>query len=58
MEKNKSANELIPELIVKINKYSSKLKDRVKIDLIFKEFDTYAHVNFHHFIKMSEKRYK
>ena len=58
MEKNKSANELIPELIVKINKYSSKLKDRVKIDSIFREFDSHAHVNFQHFIKMSEKRYK
>ena len=58
MEKYKSANELIPELIVKINKYSSKLKDRVKIDSIFREFDSHAHVNFQHFIKMSEKRYK
>ena len=58
MEKNKSANELIPELIVKINKYSSKLNDRVKIDSIFREFDSHAHVNFQHFIKMSEKRYK
>ena len=58
MEKNKSANELIPELIIKINKYSSKLKDRVKIDSIFREFDSHAHINFQHFIKMSEKRYK
>ena len=58
MEKNKSANELIPELIEKINKYSTKLKDRVKIDSIFREFDSHAHANFQHFIKMSEKRYK
>lgn len=58
MDKNKSANELIPELIIKINKYSSKLKDRVKIDSIFREFDSHAHINFQHFIKMSEKRYK
>ena len=56
--KNKNANELIPELIIKINKYSSKLKDRVKIDSIFREFDTYAHSNFQNFIKMSEERYK
>ena len=56
--KNKNANELIPELIVKINNYSSKLKDRVKIDSIFREFDSYAHSNFQNFIKMSEQRYK
>jgi len=58
MDKNKTANELIPELILKINKYSSKLKDRVKIDSIFREFDSHAQNNFKHFIKMSEKRYK
>lgn len=54
----KNTNELIPELIIKINKYSSKLKDRVKIDSIFRELDSYAHTNFQNFIKMSEKRYK
>ena len=54
----KNANELIPELIIKINKYSSKLKDRVKIDSIFREFDSYAHSNFQNFIKMSDQRYK
>ena len=58
MKENKNTNELIPELIVKINKYSSKLKDRVKIDSIFREFDSYAHSNFQNFIKMSEQRYK
>ena len=56
--RNKNANELIPELIIKINNYSSKLKDRVKIDSIFREFDSYAHSNFQNFIKMSEQRYK
>ena len=56
--KNKNTNELIPELITKINKYSSKLKERVKIDSIFREFDSYAHSNFQNFIKMSEQRYK
>ena len=57
-KKNKNANELIPELIIKINNYSSKLRDRVKIDSIFREFDSYAHSNFQNFIKMSEQRYK
>ena len=57
-DNKKNANELIPELIIKINKYSSKLKDRVKIDSIFREFDSYAHSNFQNFIKMSDQRYK
>ena len=51
-------NELIPKLIEKINVYSDKLKDRVKIDSIFSEFYTYAHSDFQKFIKMSDKRYK
>ena len=56
--KEKTANDLIPELILKINNYSSKLKDRVKIYSIFREFDTYAHMNLQNFIKMSDKRYR
>ena len=56
--KEKTANDLIPELISKINDYSSKLKDRVKIYSIFREFDTYAHMNLQNFIKMSDKRYR
>ena len=56
--KLKSANDLIPELILKINKYSSKLKDRVKLYSIFREFDTYAHINLQNFIKLSDKRYR
>ena len=56
--KEKTANDLIPELISKINIYSSKLKDRVKIYSIFREFDTYAHMNLQNFIKMSDKRYR
>ena len=54
----KSANDLIPELILKINKYSSKLKDRVKLYSIFREFDTYANINLQNFIKLSDKRYR
>ena len=55
---DKSVNELIPELILKINKYSSKLKERVKLYSIFREFDTYAHVNLQSFIKLSDNRYR
>ena len=55
---DKSVNELIPELILKINKYSSKLKERVKLYSIFREFDTYAHANLQSFIKLSDNRYR
>ena len=54
----KTANDLIPELISKISKYSTHLKERVKIYSIFQEFDNYAHMNFKNFIKMSDKRYR
>ena len=53
----KTANDLIPELITKISKYSTHLKERVRIYSIFQEFDNYAHMNFKNFIKMSDKRY-
>ena len=46
---DKTANDLIPELILKINKYSSKLKERVKLYSIFREFDSYAHMNLQNF---------
>ena len=55
---DKTANDLIPELILKINKYSSKLKERVKLYSIFREFDAYAHVNLQNFIQLSDKRYR
>ena len=55
---DKTANDLIPELILKINKYSSKLKERVKLYSIFREFDSYAHMNLQNFIKLSDKRYR
>ena len=41
-KKEKSANDLIPELILKIDKYSSKLKERLRIYSMFQEFDNYA----------------
>ena len=50
--------ELIPDIINKVNNYSDKLKDRVKIDNIFNEIDLYASDGFKQFIKLSDNRYK
>lgn len=55
---DKNANQLINDLIQKINEYSGKLQDKIKVDSIFREFDSYAHSNFQNFIKMSDDRYK
>ena len=57
-QKEKTANDLIPELILKMNKCSSKLKEKIKIYSMFQEFENYAHTNLKNFIKMSDKRYQ
>lgn len=56
--KEPTANILVPRLLDKINNYSNNLKNRVKIDGIFSEFDDSANANFKKFIKLSEQRYK
>ena len=56
--KKENGYELVPELINKVNKYSDKLKDRVKIDNIFNEIDLYASDGFKQFIRISDNRYK
>ena len=56
--KEPTANILVPRLLDKINNYSNNLKNRVKIDSIFSEFDDSANANFKKFIKLSEQRYK
>ena len=56
--KKTTGYELIPEIINKVNDYSDKLKDRVKIDSIFNEIDLYASDGFKQFIKLSNNRYK
>ena len=56
--KKENGYELIPAIINKVNKYSEKLKDRVKIDNIFNEIDLYATDGFKKFIRMSDNRYK
>ena len=58
MKKKTNGYELIPVLINKVNKYSDKLNDRVKIDGIFNQIDLYATDGFKKFIKMSNNRYK
>ena len=56
--KEPTPNELIPVLIKKFSEYSNKIKDRIKIDEIFSEFNLNAHNEFNKFIKMSQNRYK
>lgn len=51
-------NELIPILIDKFTEYSNKLRDRIKINGIFSEFDENARANLNKFIKLSQMRYK
>ena len=53
-----SSYELIPDLINNEKKYSTKLKDRVKVNEIFNEIDISANNNLKKFIQMSQKRYK
>ena len=56
--KEPTTNILVPRLLDKTNIYANNLKNRIKIDGIFSEFDDSANVNFKKFIKLSEKRYK
>ena len=56
--KEPTTNILVPRLLDKTNIYANNLKNRIKIDGIFSEFDDNANVNFKKFIKLSEKRYK
>ena len=56
--KEATTNVLVPELLDKISDYARKLKNRVKIDTIYSEFDENANENFKKFIEMSVRRYK
>ena len=55
---DEKTNDLIPILIDKFTEYSNKLRDRVKINSIFAEFDENARSKLNKFIKMSQARYK
>ena len=56
--KEPTTNILVPKLLDKTNLYANYLKNRIKIDGIFSEFDDSANINFKKFIKLSEQRYK
>ena len=56
--KEPTTNILVPKLLDKTSHYANNLKNRIKIDNIFNEFDNSATVNFKKFIKLSEQRYK
>ena len=50
-------HELIPKLIQKSKTLSREIKNRIKLNHIFSEFETKASNQFNFFIKESEKRY-
>ena len=56
--KEPTTNILVPKLLDKTTLYANNIKNRVKIDGIFNEFDDNANINFKKFIKLSEQRYK
>ena len=56
--KEQSTNELIPQLIEKFSSHANKLRDRVKINSFFAEFNQTARNQLNQFIKMSQNRYK
>ena len=56
--KEPTTNILVPKLLDKTSHYANNLKNRIKIDNIFSEFDNSANINFKKFIKLSEQRYK
>ena len=56
--KELSTNELIPQLIDKFSSHANKLRDRVKINSFFAEFNQTARNQLNQFIKMSQNRYK
>ena len=56
--KEPTTNILVPKLLDKTSLYANNLKNRIKIDGIFNEFDESANVNFKKFIKLSQQRYK
>ena len=56
--RRENLNNLVPELLGKISECANNLRDRVKINSIYSEFDSYTHENFQKFIDMSQQRYK
>lgn len=56
--RKENINDLVEELLGKTSECGQNLHDRVKINGIFSEFDSYTHENFQKFIDMSQQRYK
>ena len=56
--RKENINDLVEELLGKTSVCGKNLHDRVKINGIFSEFDSYTHENFQKFIDMSQQRYK
>ena len=51
-------SELIPKLVTNSNDLSTEIKNRIKLNLLFSEFEIKASNQFNFFIKESEKRHK
>ena len=56
--KNEDINDLVPLLIDRLTGYEDNLRDRVKINGIFNEFEFNTRRKFKEFIELSDKRYK
>lgn len=54
----KSTNDLIPILISKFDNQAKNMKNRIKINSIFAEFDKKTRNQLNEFIQMSQNRYK
>ena len=57
VNKSKALNILIPRLINKSNSLTKEIKNRIKLNKIFSEFENKASTNFNYFISASNQRY-
>ena len=57
VNKSKALNILIPRLINKSNNLTKEIKNRMKLNKIFSEFENKASNNFNYFITASNQRY-
>ena len=57
-KKMENLNELVPSLLNTISSYEDNLRNRVKINNIFNEFELNTHGKFVEFIGLSDQRYK
>ena len=57
VNKSRALNILIPQLISKSNNLTKEIKNRIKLNKIFSEFENKASNNFNYFISSSNQRY-